>query len=327
MTISFIRCLFLVISGVVGYYIGIILGHPILGAQYGCVCSLILILIEKLMSKVSVRGLSSVVFGLLLGVFMAKLISNILRLLPLGDFLQSVSEIILTLIFSYFGAVMALRGRDEFSIIIPYLRFKRQNTYEGMTLLDTSAIIDSRIYDVYKVKFLSGRLVVPSFVLKELQAIADSADETKRQAGRRGLESIKKMQSDNDIDISIQDEDNHAREGVDMKLINLAKMMSARICTTDFNLGRVAALQDVEVLNINELAAAVKSVVFVGEVIYVKLIKRGKEATQAVAYLDDGTMVIVADAKDFIGKEVNVIVTSLLQTPSGKMIFAKLKKQ
>lgn len=325
MSLSFIRCFFVFISGVVGYYIGFLLDEPLIGAQYGLVCSLILILIEKLISKVSVRGLSSVVFGLLLGVLMAKLISNILNLLPLGDFLSSVSEIVLTLIFSYFGAVMALRGKDEFNIIIPYMRFKKQNSYEGKTLLDTSAIIDGRVHDIYNAKFLSGRLVVPSFVLKELQVISDSNDDVKRQKGRRGLEILKKMQEDRHIDITIHDEDELGMgEGVDTKLIHLAKLMDARVCTTDFNLASIASFQGVEILNVNELANVVKPVVFIGEGLRLKLIKKGKEPGQAVAYLDDGTMVVVKNAAEFIGQDKEVIISSIIQTQTGKMVFGQI---
>jgi len=221
MSISFIRSFFLFLSGIIGYYIGFLLEESLLGAQYGLVCGLILILIEKLTSKVSVRGLSSVVFGLLLGVLMAKLLSNILKILPLSIFILSISEVILTLIFSYFGAVMALRGKDEFNVVIPYVKFKKEFVYEGVTLLDTSAIIDRRIKDVYKIHFITGRLVVPSFVLTELQKIADSDDDFKRQRGRRGLESLKVMQEDSKIDISIYDESYDEKiEGVDAQLIH-----------------------------------------------------------------------------------------------------------
>ncbi len=326
MSLSFIRCFFVLISGVVGYYIGFLLRAPLLGAQYGLICSLILILIEKLMSKVSVRGLSSLVFGLLLGVLMAKLISNILRLLPLGDFILSVSEIVLTLVFSYFGSVMALRGKDEFNIIIPYMRFKRQNSYEGITLIDTSAIIDGRIHDIYKTKFLSGRLVVPRFVLKELQIISDSNDDIKRQKGRRGLEILHAMQNDKDVDIRIHDEeDSNEKDGVDVKLMNLAKLMDARLCTTDFNLGSIASFQGIDVLNVNELAKVLKPNVHIGETLHLKLVKKGKENNQGVAYLDDGTMVVVSDGEPSIGEEKDIMITSVIQTQTGKMIFGKIK--
>lgn len=334
MTLSFIRCFFVIISGLVGYYIGNLLAFqdplkdldhlPVLGAQIGCVSGLILIFIERQLQRVSVRGLSSVVFGLILGVFMAKLISNILALLPLNDFILSVSEITLTLVFSYIGAVMALRGKDEFNIIIPYVRFKRQDVRDSVILLDTSAIIDGRIADVQKTHFISGRLVVPRSVLAELQSLADSADDNKRQKGRRGLDILQAMQNDPKTHIHIHEDEISSNMTVDSKLMQLAKVMDGSICTTDYNLGQTATVQGIEVLNINELASAVKSAVFTGDEVSISLIKEGKENDQAVGYLEDGTMVVVSGAKKYIGEEVRIKVTSVLQTQAGRMVFAKL---
>lgn len=326
MTISFIRTLFLMMSGVVGYYIGIIIQHPILGAQVGCLSGLVIIFLEYQFRRVSMHGLSSMVFGLLLGIFMAKLLADIISLLPLGEFVHSISRVILTLIFSYFGAVMALRGKDEFSVIIPYVRFQRQDFKEEEVLLDTSAIIDGRVADIYKTNFLTGRLVVPRCVLQELQKIADSGDDLKRERGRRGMEMLRTMQKDAKIEIHIHEDELPVNLGVDERLVKIARMIPARICTTDFNLGRIAALQGVEVLNIHELVNAVKSVVLNGEKLEVKLVKEGKEPNQAVAFMEDGTMIVVSDAQRLIGKKVYIAVTSVLQTQSGKMIFAKLDK-
>ncbi|MBP9855241.1 MAG: twitching motility protein PilT [Candidatus Omnitrophica bacterium] len=324
MTLFFIRIFFLILSGVIGYYVGSLLHEPLFGAGIGFVSSFVLIVLESSMRRVSVRGLSSMVFGLLLGFFMAKLLSDILSLIPLGDFIHSVSRVVLTLVFSYLGTVMALRGKDEFNIIIPYVKFRRQNVKEDIVLVDTSAIIDGRISDIYKTNFLVGRLVVPRFILLELQALADSSDDIKRERGRRGLELLRRMQEDPKMDIHIHEDDLANNEPVDSKLIRLAKMMDAKICTTDFNLDRMAALQGISILNMNQLAQAVKSVLFTGDKIEVKLIREGKEGHQAVGYMDDGTMIVVSDARELIGREVKVNVTSVLQTQSGKMIFAKL---
>lgn len=324
MTLSFIRTLFLMMSGIVGYYIGILVTHPILGAQIGCLCGLVIVFFENRFQRVSVAGLSSMVFGLLLGIFMAKMLADIISLLPLGVFIESVSRVILTLIFSYFGAVMALRGKDEFNIIIPYVRFRRQDLKAEDIILDTSAIIDGRIEDIYKTNFLTGRLVVPRFVLQELQRIADSSDDLKRERGRRGMELLSGMQKDLKMGIHVHEDDFPAELGVDDKLIKLARMLDAKICTTDFNLGRVAVLQGVGVLNIHELVNAVKPVVLAGERFAVRLVREGKEAGQAVAYMDDGTMVVVGSAQHLIGKKVDITVSSILQTQAGKIIFAKL---
>ncbi len=335
MTLSFIRSFFVIVSGVVGYYVGTLIeiqNHiaglevATMGAMVGCLGALILILLEMQLRSVSVRGLSSVVFGLLLGLFMAKLMSSILGLLPLDPFVVSISEIVLILIFSYLGAVMAMRGKDEFSLIIPYVRFRRQDTREEDILLDTSAIIDGRIYDIYRSRFLNGRLVVPKFVLSELQQLGDSQNDIKRERGRRGMEMLRHMQEDPKVDIRIQDNDVLDGLGADEMLVRTAKMMDARVCTTDFNLDRVAVLQGVETLNINALASAVKAVVLNGEVLTIRLIKEGKESDQAIGFLEDGTMVVVGQARSLIGQVVSVAVTSFLQTQSGKMVFAKIVK-
>lgn len=327
MTLLFIRGFFLLLSGVVGYYVGTLVQHPIVGIEIGLLCGLVFIFVEQRLHRISVRGLSSMVFGLLLGVFMAKLLADILSLLPLGEFILSVSRVVLTLIFSYLGAIMALRGKDEFNIIVPYVRFKRQDIKREVVLLDTSAIIDGRIGDIYKTNFILGRMVVPNFVLKELQTLADSADDAKRQKGRRGVELLREMQADPEIDIRLHESDMVLQQDVDAQLIRLARVMDARLCTTDFNLSRIAMLQGIEVLNIHELANAVKSVVFPGERFKAKLIREGKEPDQAIAYMEDGTMIVVSDGKDLIGQDVEVMVVSVLQTQAGKMVFAKIENK
>ncbi len=325
MTLLFIRIFFLIISGVVGYQIGSIAEVPWVGVGWGCLFSFVLIVLEFSMHRVSVRGLSSMVFGLVLGMVMAKLLTDVLSLLPLGDMLQSILRVVLTLIFSYLGAVMAMRGKDTFHLIIPYVRFQRQDLGENLVLLDTSAIIDGRVADLCKTRFLEVRLVVPRFVLQELQKLADSEDVGKRERARRGIEILRAMQKDPAIDIRVHEEDIIGEDlDVDAKLVRLAKVLEAKICTTDFNLDRIAEIQEVKILNINALASVLKSVVVAGEELEVKLVKEGKEMDQAVAYLDDGTMVVVADGRKAMGKKVKVSVSSALQTQSGRMVFAKL---
>ncbi len=327
MTLIFIRIFFIIISLILGYHIGSVENMGFWGVIIGLVASLLIILVESAMRRVSLRGLSSVVFGLILGIIMAKLISDIFSILPLGVVITSLLRVILTLIFSYLGAVMAIRGKDEFNVIIPYIRFKRQELKEEIVLIDTSAIIDGRIVDIYKTKFFEARLLVPRFVLRELQHIADSSDPIKRQRGRRGLEMLQAMQKDTSLDIKIHEEDISNTEEVDAQLVRLAKILEAKIFTTDFNLNRIAGLQGVKVLNINELANALKPVVFPGETMEVRLLKEGKEYNQAVAYLDDGTMIVVEDARKLIGQLAKVNVTSVLQTQAGRMIFAKLENK
>lgn len=264
------------------------------------------------------------VFGLILGMVVAKLITDILRLLPLGDYFTSLTQVVLTILFCYLAVAMAIRGKDDFNLIIPYVRFRKENFFENVVILDTSAIIDGRVVDIIKTDFFQARLVVPRFILKELQQLSDSKDSLKRERGRRGMEILRNMQKDPAVDIKVHEDDLLEIREVDEKLLHLAKRIEARICTTDFNLNRNASIQGIKILNINELANAVKPVVFPGDKITIKLIKEGTEHNQAVGYLDDGTMIVVSDARAKIGEKVTAEVTSALQTQAGRMIFAKL---
>ncbi|MCU0650766.1 MAG: PIN domain nuclease [Candidatus Omnitrophica bacterium] len=322
MNLISLRILFIIASTLAGYHA--VTGNHMLGAGAGALISIIIVAMELGMRSVSVRGLSSSVFGLILGLFMAKLVSDAFTLLPIPRESIAISRMILTLVFCYLGMVIGLRGKDEFNIIIPYVRLRRQDQNEELTLLDTSVIIDGRITDILKTKFLEGKIIVPKFVLKELQQIADSTDPIKRQRGRRGLEILNTIQKEGGINLTLHDDDVPDVKEVDAKLVKLAQLLEAKIMTVDFNLNHVASFQGVKVLNINELANALKPVVFPGEQMSLKLLKEGKEYNQAVGYLDDGTMVVVEEARRLIGQEVKVAVTSVLQTPAGRMIFTKL---
>jgi uncharacterized protein YacL len=321
MNLLLVRILFLVGSMIVGFQ-----AADAVGIFIGAIAALTMILLEIGLRKVSVSGLSSAVFGLILGLIMAKLVGDAFSLTALSAQTISSIRVTLTLVFCYLGMVMALRGKDEFSIIIPYVRLRRQDQAEEITVLDTSVIIDGRIVDIFKTKFLSGKVVIPKFVLRELQQIADSTDPIKRQRGRRGLEILHTIQKESGLDIAINEQDFAETSEVDAKLVKLAKLLEAKILTVDFNLNRVASIQGIKVLNINELANALKSLVFPGEEMQIKLIKEGKEHNQAVGYLDDGTMVVVEEARRLIGQEVKVLVTSVLQTQAGRMVFTKLNR-
>jgi uncharacterized protein YacL len=301
-------------------------GLGIVGLLIGGFAAFVMIVLEIGLRRVSLTGLSSSVFGLILGLIMAKLVGDAFSLGPIDPAALDTIRVTLTLVFCYLGMVMAVRGKDEFNIIIPYVRLRRQDQPEDITILDTSVIIDGRIVDICKTKFLTGRIIIPRFVLKELQQIADSTDPIKRQRGRRGLEMLHTIQKELGLDINIHEEDFPEVQEVDAKLVKLAKLLGAKILTVDFNLNRVAAIQGIRVLNINEVANALKPVVFPGEQMQIKLIKEGKEHNQAVGYLDDGTMVVVEDARRLIGQDVKVVVTSVLQTQAGRMIFTKLER-
>jgi len=322
MNLLLARLLFILGGMVIGYQANSGFAGLLLGAGF----ALVMIFIEAGLRKVSVSGLSSAVFGLILGLIMAKLVGDAFSLAPIDQETLSRIRVGLTLIFCYLGMVMALRGKDEFNIIIPYVRLSRQDQSQDVILLDTSVIIDGRIVDICKTRFLGGKLIIPKFVLRELQQIADSTDPIKRQRGRRGLEILNIIQNEPGIDITIHEQDFTETSEVDAKLVLLAKLLEAKILTVDFNLNRVASIQGIKVLNINELANALKPVVFPGEEMHIKLIKEGKEHNQAIGYLDDGTMVVVEDARRLIGQDVKVAVTSVLQTQAGRMIFTKLEK-
>jgi len=267
------------------------------------------------------------VFGLLLGIIMSKLVADAFSLLPLGEDIMSLVRTTLTLTFCYLGMTIAMRGKDNFNIVIPYVRLSRQDQSETITIVDTSVIIDGRIVDICKTRFIENKLVVPRFVLRELQQIADSSDSIKRQKGRRGLEVLNILQKEMGLDIVVNEEDFPDIKEVDAKLVKLAQLLEAKVLTVDFNLNRVATIQGIKVLNINELANALKPVVFPGETMEVKLLKEGKEVNQAVGYLEDGTMVVVEEARKFIGQSVRVVVTSVMQTQAGGMIFTKTENK
>jgi len=322
MNILSVRILFIVFSMIIGFQTA----SGIIGAVIGLAVCLVIIILEMGMRKVSVTGLSSTVFGLILGLIMSKLVTDSFQLAPISPEALSITKVTITLIFCYLGMIIGLRGKDEFNVIIPYVRLRRQDQGEDITVLDTSVIIDGRIVDILKTKFLGGKIVIPRFVLKELQQIADSTDPIKRQRGRRGLEMLHTIQKEAGLDISISEDDFPEIPEVDSKLVKMGKLLGAKVLTVDFNLNRVASIQGIRVLNINELANAIKAVVFPGEQMLLKLIKEGKEHNQAIGYLDDGTMVVVEDARRLIGQDVKVVVTSVLQTQAGRMIFTKMEK-
>jgi len=330
MTLIAIRIFFVFLSSVVGYYLGSILGDFKIawafgGSLIGCGGSILIILVEMVTKRFSVRNLSAAVFGLFFGFFMAWVLTSVMKLIPMSIQLFSALQIILILIFCYLGMVIAMRGKDEFNLIIPYVKFVRQDKKDDIVLLDTSVIIDGRIADIFQTHFIEGRIVIPRFVLKELQQIADSQDALKRNRGRRGLDVLNKIQKSTDLDVRIQEEDFPEVREVDAKLVKLAKLLGGKIFTNDFNLNKVAELQGITVLNINELANALRPVVLPGEPMEVRISKEGKEYNQGIAYLDDGTMVVVDNSKHMIGQVTKVIVTSVLQTSAGRMIFAKLE--
>jgi uncharacterized protein YacL len=272
--------------------------------------------------------------GLVLGMLFAFLISGLFDIIPL-PVIANALKILSYIFFGYLGISVAQRiARDnakvgELSRKISATKTTKSKDLEQKLrpkLLDTSVIIDGRIADIYKSGFIEGDIVIPEFVLRELQHIADSADALKRNRGRRGLDVLKMIQQELPGRVKIVDEDFEDVQEVDIKLIKLAQKYNGAIVTNDYNLNKVASLQDVFILNINELANAVKPVVIPGEEMVVQVIKEGKESNQGVSYLDDGTMIVVEDGKKFIHETIEVLVTSVLQTAAGRMIFVKPKQ-
>ncbi len=239
-------------------------------------------------------------------------------------------SLIITVICCYIAISTLLQTKDEFRFIIPYVEFSKQVKGNKPLVLDTSVIIDGRIADICDTRFIDTKLIVPRFVLQELQSVADSSDKLKRNRGRRGLDMLKRMQNNPKVELQMHEanlpvlRDVHK---VDERLVVLAKALDARVVTNDYNLNKIAQLQGVEVINLNELANALKSVALPGELMIVRVVKAGDQVGQGVGYLEDGTMVVVEHGRSMIGQEVSITVTSVLQTPAGRMIFGRLEQR
>jgi uncharacterized protein YacL len=289
--------------------------------------------IEETLVKAPVADLLFGSVGLIVGLITAYLIT-----LPLkGIHIELLSQVLpsfITVILGYLGFQVGFKRRNEFANLLANKKDKRKAQEEGTSntshhmkpkILDTSVIIDGRIADICQTRFLEGVVIIPQFVLEELQHIADSSDVLKRNRGRRGLDVLNRMQKEIPVEVQIFEGDFEEVQEVDSKLVKLAKKINGILVTNDFNLNKVCEFQNVEVLNINDLANAVKPVVLPGEELNVHVIKDGKEDKQGVAYLDDGTMIVVEEGRNYIGKTIEVLVTSVLQTSAGRMIFAKPK--
>jgi uncharacterized protein YacL len=308
-----------------GYIIGSEYYYGVYGGLIGGLLGIFAIAAEIKLKTLEL----GIIIGGLLGISCGLLFSNLL-LLPLKLFLGEEIRVLslgLMAIFGYGGLLLGLSKGKAISIQAIFRIFRGQAVEENLKILDTSVIIDGRIADVCETGFVEGVFILPQFILQELQHIADAADPMKRARGRRGLDILHKIQKMSRITVRIVDEDFPKIKEVDAKLVALAKVMNAKVVTNDFNLNKVAELQGVAVLNINELANSLKPVVLPGETMKVFVLKEGKEFNQGVAYLDDGTMVVVENARKIIGKNADVTVTSVLQTTAGRMIFSKLKDE
>jgi uncharacterized protein YacL len=320
------RAIILAIFLTVGYLYGMKYGYVLEGSVIGFLIGIAANLIEYRLRDISFGSVLGGILGLGAGMLFSSFVLFPLKFVITSEIFMIVS-FIMSAMFGYAGLFIGYnRGRN---LTIPAIMrlFKGQELEEDIKILDTSVIIDGRIADMIEAGFLEGTIIIPQFILQELQYIADSPDPLRRTKGRRGLDILQRIQKMSNIKTKIVEEEFPKIKEVDAKLIALARLLNAKIVTNDFNLHKVAQLQGVSVLNINELANILKPVVLPGEIMNLFIVKEGKEYNQGVAYLDDGTMVVVENARKLIGKNVEVTVTSVLQTTAGRMIFAKPKEE
>jgi uncharacterized protein YacL len=325
-----LRIGFVLLAAFLGYHIGVppiaADGLPWLGIAVGLVLAGGIIVLERAAREIPPKVLLGGLLGLIVSLLLAHLLTTSLLIIPfIGGLDSLVVRGLIHAGLAYIGMVLGARKGAEFDLNEYKKLFRGETKEDNPKILDTSVIIDGRVADICETGFLEGTLIIPQFVLRELQQIADSSDPIKRNRGRRGLDILQRIQRSVDVEVKILEQDFPRIRDVDSKLVALGKQLRGKILTNDFNLNKVAELQGVRVLNVNQLANAVKPVVLPGELMNVHILKEGKEYGQGVAYLDDGTMVVVDSARKYVGKNVEVAVTSVLQTTAGRMIFTRLK--
>ena len=307
-------------------------------AYVGCLLVVVIgLAVDLLVKRKSLAGLAGIFFGLAVGLMIGlgfnRVVEFAYQAYNIGEnsdlyVAKDGIKLLINILCCYLAIVFIMQTKDDFRFIIPYVEFSKQAKGTRPLILDTSVIIDGRIADIAKTNILNNQMIVPRFILNELQNVADSADRLRRNRGRRGLDILNKMQSDSEIDIVIKDielSERERAEPVDHQLVSACQKLTGRVVTNDYNLNKVAGLRGVEVININDLANAIKPVVLPGEVLRVNIAKTGDQPGQGVGYLADGTMVVVDQARGHIGRDIDAVITSVLQTSAGRLIFGKLE--
>jgi uncharacterized protein YacL len=319
-----VRALFVLACGTVGWVTGIDLyNQPWMGLFIGLGAGLIFMALQMLATRQLASVVVTLVFGILVGCLLAYFLIKVLDLLneDMAPKARMYRNFAIAVVLSFLSVLTILHVKDDFKFVIPFVELKREGGGSKSVLLDTSAIIDGRIADLMDTKVIDTQVIVPRFVLQELQQVADSQDALKRNRGRRGLDILNRLRRTKNVEV-------HEVElpdvsGVDAKLVRLAKNLDARIVTTDFNLNKVAQVQGIEVINLNDIAAALRPVVLQGEKLTTKIIRTGQSAGQGVGYLEDGTMIVAEECASKIGQDVELTVTNVLQTSSGRIIFGR----
>jgi uncharacterized protein YacL len=329
-TLLSIRIVFVVLCAAAGWLVSLTIlagdkGRS-MAIAVGLAIGVLVVLVDVMLKGFSLRGLSAVTFGIGVGLIIAHMIGTS-PLLEQGTLMDTSTilmvRIALFTICPYLATVIALRGKDEFNLVIPYVRFVPHEVDVPLVVVDTSVLIDGRVARVCESGFLTAALVIPRFVLNELRTVADSSDPHKQARGRRGLEVLNELRKIKNLDIRITESEVAKREDVDAKLVFLAQSMRAKLLTTDYNLAKMAEFHGVPWLNLNSLAKSLRPELMLGERLEVDLVKPGKEEGQAVGFLEDGSMVVVNAARHHIGRRVQAEIISVLPTAGGKMIFAR----
>jgi len=319
-----VRALFVLACGTVGWVTGIDLyNQPWAGLFIGLGAGTIFMTLQMLATRQLASVVVTLVFGILVGCLLAYFLIKVLDLLneDMAQKARMYRNFAIAVVLSFLSVLTILHVKDDFKFVIPFVELKREGGGLKPVVLDTSAIIDGRIADLMDTKVIDTQVIVPRFVLQELQQVADSQDKLKRNRGRRGLDILNRLRKTKNVEVHEVELPDIA--GVDAKLVRLAKNLDARIVTTDFNLNKVAQVQGVEVINVNDVASALRPVVLQGEKLRIKVIRTGESAGQGVGYLEDGTMVVAEECASKVGQEVDLTVTNVLQTSSGRLIFGR----